>query len=396
MWQLERHHRGIATINIATWQYDHLEAALQQRFVPHPEVPMNGSARQAGAMLATLLLIGTGRAAALGGIVVDVTPARQSLTRSDDVVVTVTLRNTSTMTLYVPTWQTPFAGVQAPLFDVTRDGLPVTYLGIQVKRPPPTPRDVIALRPGAARSARVELSALYRMDITGAYSVRYRTGYLQVGSRPDAFRPQGQAEASAPAAAVWIDGRLPRGMPEPSPAAAPAGSGLAFSHCSNAQQDGIAGAVQAGLAMAQDADAYLQGQPPAARYTGWFGPVDHVRATTVARHVAAIRDAFATRPITVDCACSQPWYAYVRPNAPYTIHVCKAFWTAPLTGTDSKGGTLVHEMSHFTVVAGIDDWVYGQAAAGALAGSDPDRAIDNADSHEYFSENNPYRSGRRN
>jgi peptidyl-Lys metalloendopeptidase len=65
-----------------------------------------------------------------------------------------------------------------------------------------------------------------------------------------------------------------------------------------------------------------------------------------------------------------------------------------MTGTDSKGGTLVHEMSHFTVVAGTDDWVYGQAAAAALAGSDPDRAIDNADSHEYFGENNPYRSAR--
>jgi peptidyl-Lys metalloendopeptidase len=66
-----------------------------------------------------------------------------------------------------------------------------------------------------------------------------------------------------------------------------------------------------------------------------------------------------------------------------------------MTGTDSKGGTLVHEMSHFTVVAGTDDWAYGQAAAGALAGSNPDRAIDNADSHEYFGENTPYRNVRR-
>lgn len=357
---------------------------------------MNDNARRTGAMLAALLLMADGRAAAPGGIVVDVTPVRQSLTRSDDVVVTVTLRNTSGTTLYVPTWQTPFAGVQAPLFDVTRDGLPVTYLGIQAKRPAPAPADFVAIKPGAARSVRVELSALYRMDITGAYSVRYRAGRLQVASRPDALRPHGRAETSPQAAAVWIDGRLPRGVPEPPPAVLPAGSGLAYSHCSNAQQDGIAGAVQAGLAMAQDADAYLQGQALAVRYTGWFGPVDNARATTVARHVAAIRDAFATRPITVDCACSQRWYAYVYPNEPYTIHVCKAFWTAPLTGTDSKGGTLVHEMSHFTVVAGTDDWVYGQAAAAALAGSDPDRAIDNADSHEYFSENNPYRTVRRN
>jgi len=354
---------------------------------------MNTHTRWTGAMFATLLLTGNAWAAAPGGIVVAVTPARQDLLGSNDVVVTVTIRNTSHATLYVPAWQTPFAGVQAPLFDVTRDGLPVTFLGIRVKRAPPTPAEFIALGPGAARSARVELSALYRMEITGAYSVRYRADHLQVYGRPDTARPQGQADTPQ-AAAIWIAGRLPRGMPEPAPAGLPAGSGLAFAHCSNAQQDGIAGAVQAGLAMAQDADAYLQGQPLATRYTGWFGPVDHARATTVARHFAAIRDAFATRPVTVDCACNKSWYAYVYPNEPYTIHVCKAFWTAPMTGTDSKGGTLVHEMSHFTVVAGTDDRVYGQAAAAALAGSDPDRAIDNADSHEYFGENNPYRNVR--
>jgi peptidyl-Lys metalloendopeptidase len=79
----------------------------------------------------------------------------------------------------------------------------------------------------------------------------------------------------------------------------------------------------------------------------------------------------------------------VYPSQPYTIYVCKAFWSAPMTGTDSKAGTLVHEMSHFTVVAGTDDWVYGQAGAASLATSDPAKAIDNADSHEYFGENTP-------
>jgi peptidyl-Lys metalloendopeptidase len=93
--------------------------------------------------------------------------------------------------------------------------------------------------------------------------------------------------------------------------------------------------------------------------------------------------------VTVDCGCNESYYAYVYPNQPYKIYVCKAFWSAPLTGTDSKGGTLVHEMSHFTVVAGTDDLAYGQQAAGQLAISDPNKAINNADSHEYFGENTP-------
>lgn len=65
-----------------------------------------------------------------------------------------------------------------------------------------------------------------------------------------------------------------------------------------------------------------------------------------------------------------------------------------MTGTDSKGGTLVHEMGHFTVVAGTGDWAYGHEAAAALAVGNPERAIDNADSHEYFGENTPHQDVR--
>lgn len=54
-----------------------------------------------------------------------------------------------------------------------------------------------------------------------------------------------------------------------------------------------------------------------------------------------------------------------------------------------QGGTLVHESSHFTQNAGTGDHVYGQDGCKSLAISDPDSAVDNADSHEYFAENNP-------
>jgi peptidyl-Lys metalloendopeptidase len=46
-------------------------------------------------------------------------------------------------------------------------------------------------------------------------------------------------------------------------------------------------------------------------------------------------------------------------------------------------------MSHFTVVAGTDDVVYGQSGAKNLAITDPNAAVTNADSHECFAENAP-------
>jgi len=341
----------------------------------------------------TALLLGltfdlAAQAAPGSGVQVAVKPLRSNLGRTDDVMVTVTMTNATNAPQYLLAWQTPFGrAVEAPLFEVLRDGVPVPYLGIMAKRPVPGPSDYIVLAPGESRSASVELSSLYDMRVTGAYSVRWRSGAAQLYSRPGVARARVQAEAQAPAS-MWIEG-APRGAAPAASAPVDAVPGLNYSNCSNAQQGTIAQSVQAGHAMAAEAATYLHRKTLGPRYTTWFGTPDAARSTRVGNNFVAIRDAFATKPVTVDCGCNEAYYAYVYPNQPYKIYVCRAFWAAPLTGTDSKGGTLVHEMSHFTVVAGTDDWAYGQSAAAALAVEYPARAIANADSHEYFGENEP-------
>jgi peptidyl-Lys metalloendopeptidase len=161
--------------------------------------------------------------------------------------------------------------------------------------------------------------------------------------------------------------------------------------CSASQQSTIAEALAAATNMADGAQTYLNKTPPAGtpRYTTWFGAYSASGWDTATTHFDAIFDAFTTKPVTVDCSCKKSYYAYVYANQPYKIYVCNAFWSAPMTGTDSKGGTLIHEMSHFDVVASTNDWVYGTAAAQNLASTDPAKALDNADNHEYFAENTP-------
>ena len=51
--------------------------------------------------------------------------------------------------------------------------------------------------------------------------------------------------------------------------------------------------------------------------------------------------------------------------------------------------TLEPRDGHFTAVAGTSDYAYGQSACKSLAISNPAEAVMNADSHEYFAENNP-------
>ena len=101
--------------------------------------------------------------------------------------------------------------------------------------------------------------------------------------------------------------------------------------------------MRAALAQAEtyaiNSRSYMAANTLLDRYTWWFGPVSTANASKVLANFTAIADAFANKPITVDCGCKKTYYAYVFPNQPYISPVGKAFWTAPLAGTGSHGGT---------------------------------------------------------
>jgi peptidyl-Lys metalloendopeptidase len=346
---------------------------------------------KAGVVLAAASMA-FGAQAATSGLAVSITPLKANLGPHDDVVVRVTITNTTSEPKLMLKWHTPFGDeVEESLFDITRDGQPVPYRGVDAKRPAPQAADYYLLKPGQSYSGKVELSALYDMSVTGDYQVRFhvKSGHLMGQSMA--------GDVSSDAVHLWIDGTNARGTQpaQPMSLADLKASGAqtlgttSFNRCTASQQADIVNARSAALNYATDGDGYLSSNKQGTRYTHWFGVYDSGRYATMKQHFAALKDAFTNAPVTVDCGCKKTYYAYVYPDKPYTIYVCKAFWSAPMTGTDSKGGTLVHEMSHFNVVASTNDWVYGQSAAANLAVTNPDEAIDNADSHEYFGENTP-------
>ncbi|KAH7340845.1 hypothetical protein B0J17DRAFT_716024 [Rhizoctonia solani] len=164
---------------------------------------------------------------------------------------------------------------------------------------------------------------------------------------------------------------------------------IGYKDCSPDQQSLINAAANSANEYVANATAYLDGISTSTdRYTQWFGTFDTTRFNTVKSHFVNIgTDATSS---TYDCGCTQSaTYAYVYQGIPGYVYLCNAFWSAAETGTDSRAGTIVHEQSHFVVNGGTDDHVYGSASAHSLAQSDPDQAIDNADNHEYFVENNP-------
>lgn len=298
------------------------------------------------------------------------------------VVAHVSVTNRTAETVQVPESQLPSEDMEMSQFVITRDGERVRYEGPHIKRGPAAADPIISVAAGATYEYDIELSRAYDLSRDGRYAIAFVSS--DMSGRQPALRSAAR-EVRMYGRGLTTNSIDTRGL-------ASLTSQISYSKCTVTQQTQVLAALNQAATYATESKSYLAGSL-GARYTEWFGSTTNSTNTSRVRtNFAAIDDAFANKAVTVDCGCKKTYYAYVYSNQPYKIYVCKAFWSAPVAGTDSRGGTLIHEMSHFTVVAGTNDWAYGQAAARNLALTDEPKAISNADNHEYFAENNPFKN----
>ncbi len=124
---------------------------------------------------------------------------------------------------------------------------------------------------------------------------------------------------------------------------------------------------------------------PDYRYTTWFGPpyrsyYDYVIANYKRVYGSMWKDQYTIDLTGTGSSCSNA-YAYTKYGT-MTIWLCEAFWTLPMSGLDSKTGTLLHEVTHD--IAGTFDYTYGEANCEALAAINPFKAVHNAANYKYF------------
>ncbi|ELU38680.1 hypothetical protein AG1IA_07291 [Rhizoctonia solani AG-1 IA] len=140
------------------------------------------------------------------------------------------------------------------------------------------------------------------------------------------------------------------------------------SGCTIDQQNVISEAATYADQYISNALTYLQsinGYTP--RHGAWFGAYGPQLVETVKFHYAnMVGRAMVTAYDCMPDSCRDGAVAYVWPQH------------------NSKAGTIIHELSHFT---GTVDHVYGEVGSLDLARSSPSLAIGNADSHMYFAEN---------
>jgi peptidyl-Lys metalloendopeptidase len=260
---------------------------------------------------------------------------------------------------------------------------------------------MITLESGKSVSTLVQLSSVYNMSETSNYAVRFNvdvgpmltTSARLLGTTKTLSVGMSESILLSAPATLFAVGR-PNVLIGKSSLVDTQVKATTYTYtaCSASRQSLIAAAIKSATTYSGNCVNYLSklSSTTAPRYTTWFGKYSLSNLVTLRTHFNNINAVLNTKPMSFNCSCNmENTFAYVYQNKPYKIYLCSAFWQASVTGTDSKAGTLIHEISHFAVVAATDDIVYGQDGCKALAKSNPTKALKNGDSHEFFAENNP-------
>lgn len=141
-------------------------------------------------------------------------------------------------------------------------------------------------------------------------------------------------------------------------------------------------------------------------YRQWFGEFSPVRGEKVRASLKSIVTAIRGGAVTVRCevvadnGCAQDEYAWVYSDQPYLIRVCPPFFDlqtmaelrpgSPRSLNGTREGTIIHEISHFVHLAATEDHCYSRDVCAEMARNDTRRAIENADSYQYFAEDVAY------
>jgi peptidyl-Lys metalloendopeptidase len=308
---------------------------------------------------------------------------KTSFSINDKLMVSVTYRNVGNQSVSLLKWDTALnGGLTEDLFSIAFNDQQLPYSGIHAKRLAPSQSDYVQLAPGESVTGSVNLQSSYPINFKGRYKVVMRNpGAL-------ASKTQSPIAFNLTADRPIIEAKRP----------------ARFQNCSASQISSTDAALTSAERIANTAIADLRGAPvalrsSAARYREWFGSYTAGRYSQVEVGMARIASALSSQTIGFDCDCTgqdgvdpNNTFAFVFPNDPYNMTLCGVFFRVPGEGTDSKSGTIVHEVSHFNVVAGTDDFgsALDQSGSRRLANSSPTSAIRNANAFEYFAENTPF------
>ncbi len=297
-------------------------------------------------------------------------------------------------------YNTPLDGFEANLFRVERNGKPLPYMGKLVLRLGPTEQDYVTLGANESVESVVDLSEAYDLSQGGSFGVQFRfpVGMTSgrrpiISSKSDFMARRDQVEDEEDLDNQEVESNPVNILVEEMSGGRAAFVGkapakdnimMAFAGCTSTQQSSINSANSAGRSLAAGAYNQLNSTsgPSNTKYKTWFGTYSSTRYSTVKSNYSRIYSAFGRTWDYTCTTCSSGVIAYVYPNNPYKVWICAYFHQF---GSTEKGSFLLHEASHWDVVANTDDFGYGTTFCKNLAISNPTNATRNADNYRYFS-----------
>jgi peptidyl-Lys metalloendopeptidase len=306
-------------------------------------------------------------------------------TSENAILASYSIKNDSLDSIEIDTAEFPIRGVWMNVLDIKRDGVTTNYVGWLGESSHAT---TITITPGTVVSRVIDLNLFYSFTEIGNYEIKPRGVTFIAGGVK--YRATATDAAKLP---------LMYGVTSsvPSPVAvrsAPGGSGtnsfpgVGATACTTTQQAQLIAARAAATVRAQNSYTSLAFGRNPSLYTRWMGTRTPGRYSHVEYSFKQIAYGLGVGDFKFFCDVNfVDFYAMVSPVAPYEIVLGSLFWPADANGfSDSKAGTLVHEVSHFNDVAGTGDSCSDYMECEALAISDPNAAYSEANCYEYYAE----------
>ncbi|OBZ77464.1 Peptidyl-Lys metalloendopeptidase [Grifola frondosa] len=287
----------------------------------------------------------------------------------------------------------PLSQSPTDIFNITNgSGDSPDFIGIRVYFAPSysieqgNPDSFTVLAPGESVGIQHDLSQAYNLTSTGSgqYTVAAKEGvsfyYVDPATNTSASL---QADVGYPAHNVSVTGSLAR-----TDLSKRELSARDYNYCSDDQKAALDIAIPAGVALVANANAAIQEDPNgnSPNFVRWFGQPDVPRRNHVAGNFQRM-SGNVLADFTWNCEgqhCEPETGAYVYPTEYGTVYVCATYFGLPLTGRDSQASVIVHELSHYTVNGGAQDFKYGVPLCEELAVDLPIVAISNAASYQYY------------
>lgn len=267
-------------------------------------------------------------------------------------------------------YQTPFEGFFSNMFKVMKGDKEMRYMGPLARRVTPAPPSAhIHVYPETSVAVEVNISKYYEILRSGEYEV-----IPTIHAFEDVSINSVKLDLHENVGSFFFDNHQNSIFANK------------YTNCDATQKGQVDSATSTAITQATRAYNCMNAGSCNSLSTTWFGDYSAVNYNYDQTCFQNIKNTLSNNGINAYCdpaGCGSNVYAYVYPNDPQlTVYLCGAFWSQP----SERANTVVHEMSHFNVIAGTQDYAYGRTPCKNLANNNPYQASHNADNVCYFSD----------